>query len=53
MAPLDTGIVVVVERDGELTVVDGVAEVGEAGDNISCVDSELGTHVGSLNLRVT
>ena len=52
MAPLDTGIVVVVERGGGLTVVDGVAEVGEAGDHISCVDSEPGTHVGSPNLRV-
>ncbi len=34
------------------TAVNGVAEVGEAGDHISCVDSEPGTHVGSLNLRV-
>ena len=53
MVPLDTGIVVVVERGGGLTVVDGVAEVGEAGDHISCVDSEPGTHVGSLNLCIT
>jgi len=45
MAPLDTGIVVVVERGGGLTVVDGVSEVGEAGDHISCVESEPGTHV--------
>ena len=52
MAPLNTGIVVVVERGGGLTVVDGVSEVGEAGDHISCVDSEPGTHVGSPNLRV-
>ncbi len=53
MAPLDAGIIVVVERGGEPTVVDGVAEVGEARDHVSCVDSELGTHVGSLNLRIT
>jgi hypothetical protein len=52
MAPLDAGIIVVVERGGEPTVVDGVAEVGEARDHVSCVDSELGTHVGSLNLRI-
>ena len=52
MAPLDTGIVVVVERGGGLTVVDGVAEVGEAGDHVSCVDSEPGTHVGSPNLHI-
>ena len=52
VAPLDAGIIVVVERGGGLTVVDGVAEVGEAGDHISCVDSEPGTHVGSPNLRV-
>ncbi len=52
MAPLDTGIVVVVERGGGLTVVDGAAEVGEAGDHISCVDSDPGTHVGSPNLRI-
>ncbi len=37
MAPLDTGIVVVVERGGGLTVVDGVAEVGEAGDHVFLV----------------
>ncbi len=42
MAPLDAGIVVVVERGGGLTVVDGVAKVGEAGDHVSCVDSESG-----------
>ena len=48
MAPLDTGIIVVVERGG----VDGVAKVGEAGDHISCVDGEPGTHVGSPNLRI-
>ncbi len=53
MAPLDTGIVVVVERGGGLTVVDGVAKVREAGDRISCVDSELGTSVGSPNLHAT
>ncbi len=52
MAPLDTDIVVVVERGGGLTVVDGVAEVGEAGDHVSCVDSEPGTHVGSPNCRI-
>ena len=52
MAPLDTGIVVVVEMGGGLTVVKGVSKVGEAGDHISCVDSEPGTHVGSPNLRV-
>ncbi len=53
MVPLDTGIVVVVEGGGGLTVVDGVAEVGEDEDHISCVDSEPGTHVDSANLRVT
>ena len=48
VAPLGAGIIVVVERGG----VDGVAEVGEAGDHISCVDGEPGTHVGSPNLRI-
>ncbi len=52
MAPLDASIIAIVERGGGLTVVDGVAEVGEAGDHVSCVDSELGTHVGSPNLRI-
>jgi hypothetical protein len=52
MAPLDAGIIVVVERGGGLTVVDGVAEVGEAVDHVSSVDSESGAHVGSPNLRI-
>ncbi len=52
VAPLDAGIIVVVERGRGLTVVDGVAKVGEAGDHISCVEGEPGTHVGSPNLRV-
>ncbi len=52
MAPLDAGIVVVVERGGGLTVMDGVAEVSEAGDHVSCVDSELGTHVSTPKLRI-
>ena len=52
MAPLDAGIVVVVERGGGLTVMDGVAEVSEAGDHVSCVDSELGTHVSIPKLRI-
>ncbi len=52
MAPLNAGIIVVVERGGGLTVVDGVAEVGEAGDHVSCVDGESGTHVGSPKLCI-
>ena len=40
VAPLDTGIVVIVERRRRLGVMDGVAEVRETGDHICGVDSE-------------
>jgi hypothetical protein len=40
VAPLDAGIVVIVERSRRLGVMDGVAEVRETGDHISGVDSE-------------
>ena len=41
VAPLDAGIVVIVERSRRLGVMDGVAEVQETGDHISDVDSEV------------
>jgi hypothetical protein len=41
VAPLDAGIVVIVERSRRLDVMDGVAEVRETGDHISGVDSEV------------
>ena len=53
MALLDAVIVVVVERGGGLRVMDGVAEVREAGDHVSCIGGEAGTHVVSLNLHFT
>ncbi len=40
VAPLDTGIVVIVERIRRRGVMDGVAEVRETRDHISGVDSE-------------
>ena len=40
VAPLDAGIVVIVERSRRLGVMDGLAEVRETGDHISDVDSE-------------
>jgi hypothetical protein len=40
VAPLDAGIVVIVERSGRLSVMDGVAKVRETRDLISGVDSE-------------
>jgi hypothetical protein len=41
VAPLDAGIVVIVERSRRLGVMDGVAKVRETGDHISGVDSEV------------
>ncbi len=50
VAPLDAGIVIIVERGGGYTVVNGVAKIAEAGDHVSRVDGEAGAHVGSSNL---
>ncbi len=41
VAPLDTCVIIVVERCGRVSVVDGVAEVGQAGDHVSGVDREV------------
>ncbi len=40
MAPLDTHIVIVVERCGRVGIMNGVAEFGQAGDHVSDVDRE-------------
>jgi hypothetical protein len=40
VAPLDAGIIVIVERSRRLGVMDGVAKVRETGDHISDVDRE-------------
>ncbi len=40
VAPLDAGIVVIVERSKRIGIMDGVAEVRETGDHISDVESE-------------
>jgi hypothetical protein len=40
VAPLDAGIIVIVERSMRLGVMDGVAKVRETGDHISGADSE-------------
>jgi hypothetical protein len=49
VAPLDAGIIDIVERSRRLGVMDGVAKVRETGDHTSGVDSEMQSHVGDLN----
>ena len=50
VTPLDAGVVVVVERCRKFAVRDGVTEVGEARNHVSCVHCEAGAHVGCPNL---
>ena len=50
VAPFDAGILVVVEGSRGLAIVNGVTEVRQAGDHVSCVYDETRAHVGGSNL---
>jgi hypothetical protein len=49
VALLDTCVIIIVERCWRVGIVYGVAKFEQAGDHVSGVDHEAGSHVGCAN----